>query len=99
MPLPDYPPEWEDVSFAIRSGFIDGYRAGHRDGHLAGFEQGTRVASARDEVFAQMVEQEYHRRELQGERASDLVRRLLDALRTGRNRQNDPNFYPHRRAA
>lgn len=99
MTFPEAPADWHDVSFGISSGYVAGYRAGHRDGHLAGFEQGIQVASARDEAFARMVEQEYHRRELQGESAKDLVRRLLDALRTEQNRQNDPNFHPHRRAA
>lgn len=104
MPKPfDGPdPLWTDVSFGINSGWINGYRLGHKDGHRSGFEQGIQVASARDLEFARMVEQEFHRRELQGERASDLVRRLIDALRTEQNRQNDPNFYPQtqpRRAA
>ncbi|WP_167559740.1 hypothetical protein [Brevibacterium sp. LS14] len=96
MALPDYPPEWWDVSFGIRSGYVDGYRDGHRDGHYAGWEAGIRAASAQDAEFARMVEQEFHRRELQGEREADLVRRIIDALRTEQNRQN---FYPRGRAA
>lgn len=102
MTFPETPAEWSDVSFGITSGFIEGYQRGHRDGHRAGFEQGIQVATARDLEFARMVEQEYHRRTLQGEREADLVRRLIDALRTEQNRENHPNFYPQtqpRRAA
>lgn len=100
MPFDEGPPaDWQEVSFGIQQGYLSGYLAGHAVGHRDGFEQGIRVASARDETFARMVEQEFHRRTLQGEREADLVRRLLDALRTEQNRQNDPNFYSHRRAA
>lgn len=106
MTFPETPADWHDVSSGVHFGYIDGFVAGHAAGHRAGwqagFEAGTESATARDLEFARMVEQEYHRRELQGERASDLVRRLIDALRTEQNRQNHPNFYPQtqpRRAA
>ncbi|MGO2036486.1 MAG: hypothetical protein ACTH2U_08405 [Brevibacterium sp.] len=99
MDLPDYPPEWWDVSLGITSGYRQGFVDGHASGHRAGFDQGIRIASARDLEFAQIVEQEIRRRELYGEATRDLVRRTLDALRTEQNRQNHPNFYPHRRVA
>lgn len=98
MPFPSTQAEWIDVSFGVQQGYLAGYRAGHRDGHLAGWEAGIRSASAQDTVFAQMVEQEYHRRELQGEREADLVKRLLDALRTEENRAKHPHFQTRRAA-
>ncbi|MGO3680332.1 hypothetical protein [Brevibacterium aurantiacum] len=91
---------WADLSFGIHSGRIDGYLAGHRVGHRAGwsagFDAGVATARAQDKEFAEMVEQEFHRRELQGESNKTLVRRLLDALRTEENRQR---FDERRRAA
>lgn len=98
MTFPEPPADWHDVSFGITSGFLDGYRAGHRDGHLAGWEAGIRSAAAQDLEFARIVEQELHRRELQGESARALVKRLIDALRTEQNRQNHPHFYPQTRS-
>lgn len=98
MLFPSTPAEWIDVSFGIQQGYLDGYRAGHRDGHLAGWEAGIRSATAQDAEFARVVEQEYHRRELQGESARDLVKRLLDALRTEENRAKHPHFQTRRAA-
>lgn len=97
MTFPETPAQWHDVSFGITSGFLEGYRQGHRDGHYAGWEAGIRSASAQDAQFARIVEQEFHRRELQGESAKDLVRRLIDALRTEENRSKHPHFYPQTR--
>lgn len=94
---------WADLSFGIRSGRIDGYLAGHRAGHYAGwsagFEAGAAAARAQDQEFARLVVQEFHRRELQGESAKALVRRLLDALRTEENRRHYPEHFQPRRAA
>lgn len=88
-----------DVSFGIHSGriagYLEGHRVGHRAGWSAGFEAGVATARAQDHEFASLVEQEYHRRQLQGESSKDLVRRLLDALRTEENRQR----FDERRAA
>lgn len=67
MDLPDYPPDWSDVSAGVHFSFIDGYRRGHRDGHLAGFDQGIRVASARDEALVRALADEVRRRDLEDE--------------------------------
>ncbi|HCG56408.1 MULTISPECIES: hypothetical protein [Brevibacterium] len=100
--------KWYDVAFAIQSAAREAYLRGDRSGHErgwkgawnraweTGFESGVQFATAQDAEFAQMVEQEYHRRELQGESSKTLVRRLLDALRTEENRQR---FDERRRAA
>lgn len=90
---------WSDVSQALVWGERNGYTLGYRQGHRDGFVSGQAAAQAQDAEFAALVEQEFHRRTLQGEREADLVRRLIDALRTEQNRQNHPHFYPHRRAA
>lgn len=93
---------WADLSFGIHSGriagYLEGHRVGHRDGWSAGFEAGAATARAQDAEFARMVEQEFHRRELQGQSAKDLVRQLLDALRTEEQRQKY-NYSFERRAA
>lgn len=90
---------WSDVSQALVWGERNGYTLGYRQGHRDGFVSGQAAAQAQDLEFARMVEQEFHRRELQGESAKDLVRRLIDALRTEENRSKHPHFYPQTRRA
>ena len=111
MNFPQTPASWEDVAFAVASARREGYLLGHRDGHRrgwdqsaeahwkAGWESGVEYATARDLEFARMVEQEFHRRELQGERTRDLVRRLIEAGRTAENRRKFNQRFPGRAAA
>lgn len=94
---------WFDVSFGIHSGrvagYLEGHRVGHRDGWSAGFEAGAATTRAQDAEFARLVEQEYHRRELQGEIQKALVKRLIESARTEENRQKYPYPFERRNAA
>ncbi|MGO2376371.1 hypothetical protein [Brevibacterium aurantiacum] len=102
-PFPQAPSDWDDVSFGITSGRVAGYLEGHRAGHYAGwsagFEAGAASARAQDAEFARLVEQEYHRRELQGEIQKALVKRLIESARTEENRQKYPYPFERRNAA
>lgn len=97
--FPSAPADWGDVSFAVQSGYVDGFKRGHREGHRLGFEAGIRAASLRDLEFARLVEEEFHRRSLQGESAKALVSRLLDAARTEEQRQKYNYSFERRNAA
>lgn len=107
----EVPADWNDVALGITAAGQQQYLLGHRDGHRLGWHQsadahwqagwasGVEYATVGNLEFARMVEQEFHRRELQGERARDLVRRLIDATRTAENRRKFAQQFERRDAA
>ncbi|MBE4695457.1 hypothetical protein HGI16_12185 [Brevibacterium casei] len=85
MPLPDYPPEWWDVSFGITSGFREGYQCGHRDGHRTGWQAGLEAGALRDETFIRSLADEIRRRDLDDEqmdtsRVRQWIKTLIESI-------------------
>lgn len=95
------------VEYGRGIGRAEGDRDGHKRGWYQaadifwtkGFEAGVESARASDLEFARMVEQEYHRRELQGERTRDLVHQLIESARTAENRRKWAQRFNGRRDA
>lgn len=66
-PFPAVPSSWDDVAFAIVSGYRQGFDEGHEAGHRLGWNSALARAKTNEAAFIRGIVDDYRRRELEDE--------------------------------